>query len=158
MHFILLFYFISLGPHLWHMEVPRLGIKSKLQLPAYSIATATPDLSCIFNLHHSSQQCQILNSPVKSRDWTHVLTDNSRVCYYYYCGWATVGTPILHFNKDLLEKVYKTQRYKARSFRLGAEFEFSSETTHIWILASPFIKRETSGKKLTHSKSQFSVL
>ena len=35
------FYF--LGPHLWHMEVPRLGIELELQLPAY--ATAMPDLS-----------------------------------------------------------------------------------------------------------------
>ena len=34
-----------LGPHPWHMEVPRLGAESELQLPAYTIATATPDLS-----------------------------------------------------------------------------------------------------------------
>ena len=34
-----------LGSHLWHMEVPRLGVKSELQLPAYTTATATPDLS-----------------------------------------------------------------------------------------------------------------
>ena len=44
------------------MEVPRLGIKLELQLPAYTTATATWDLSCIYDLHHSSQQCQILNS------------------------------------------------------------------------------------------------
>ena len=41
------FPFVYLGPHQWHMEVPRLGIKSELQLPAYTIATAMPDLSCI---------------------------------------------------------------------------------------------------------------
>ena len=35
------------------MEVPRLGVESELQLPAYTIATATPDLSHVFDLHHS---------------------------------------------------------------------------------------------------------
>ena len=25
-----------LGPHVWHMEVPRLGAESELQLPAYT--------------------------------------------------------------------------------------------------------------------------
>ena len=50
---------VFLGLHPWHMEVPRLGIKSELQLPAYTIATATPDLSHICDLHHSSQQCKI---------------------------------------------------------------------------------------------------
>ena len=43
------------------MEVPRLGVKSELQLPAYTTATATPDLSSVCNLHHSSWQSQILN-------------------------------------------------------------------------------------------------
>ena len=32
-----------LGLHLRHTEVPRLGVKSELQLPAYTTATATPD-------------------------------------------------------------------------------------------------------------------
>ena len=35
------FFFDFLGPYLWHMEVPRLGVKSDLQLPAYTTATAT---------------------------------------------------------------------------------------------------------------------
>jgi len=45
--FFLLFCF--LGLYLWHMEVPRLGVKSELQLPAYAAATAMPqpDLSCV---------------------------------------------------------------------------------------------------------------
>ena len=29
-------FFVFLGPHLQHMEVPKLGVKSELQLPAYS--------------------------------------------------------------------------------------------------------------------------
>ena len=43
------------------MEVPRLRVKSELQLPAYITATATWDLSHVYDLHHSSQQRQILN-------------------------------------------------------------------------------------------------
>ena len=34
-----------LGPHLWHVEVPRLGFESELQLLAYAMATAMQDLS-----------------------------------------------------------------------------------------------------------------
>ena len=49
------FFFFFLGPHLWHMEVSRLGVESELQLLAYAPATATPDPSCVCNLHHSSQ-------------------------------------------------------------------------------------------------------
>ena len=37
------FFFLSsvfLGPHLWYMEVPRLGVELELQLLAYTTATA----------------------------------------------------------------------------------------------------------------------
>ena len=53
--------FVLLGPHLQHMEVPRLEIESELQLLAYTTATATPDLSHVYDLHGSSQQCRIFN-------------------------------------------------------------------------------------------------
>ena len=43
------------------MEVPRLRVELKLQLMAYTTATAMPDLSHICNLHHSSRQHWILN-------------------------------------------------------------------------------------------------
>ena len=69
------------------MEVPRLGGESDLQLPAY--ATAMRDLSCIWDLHRSSQQCQILNTLSEARDWILFLMDTSWVCY---C-WATMETP-----------------------------------------------------------------
>ena len=36
-----------LGPRLQHMEVPRLGVKSGLQLPVYATATAMLDPTCI---------------------------------------------------------------------------------------------------------------
>ena len=35
------FFFFLNGPYLWHMEVPRLGVESELQLLAYTTATAT---------------------------------------------------------------------------------------------------------------------
>ena len=34
-------FFVFLGPYLWHMEVPRLGVKSELQLLAYTTVTAS---------------------------------------------------------------------------------------------------------------------
>ena len=47
--------FAYLDLHLWHMEVPRLGVESELLMSAYATAIATPDLSHIYDLHHSSQ-------------------------------------------------------------------------------------------------------
>ena len=44
-----------------HMEIPRLGIKSELQPLAYTTAKAMPDPSCVYDLHHSSWQHQVLN-------------------------------------------------------------------------------------------------
>ena len=41
-----------LGLHVWHMEVPRLGVELELQLPAYTTATETWDPSRICDLHH----------------------------------------------------------------------------------------------------------
>ena len=77
---------VCLGLHLRHMEVPRLEVKSELQLPAYT--TAMWDPSHICDLHHSSWQHGIPNPLSEARDRTHVLMDTSRV---RFC-WATVGT------------------------------------------------------------------
>ena len=61
------------------MEVPRLGTESELQLPTYTTATATPDLSRVCDLHCSSWQCQILNPLSKARDGTCILMGTSQV-------------------------------------------------------------------------------
>ena len=71
------FFFVFLGPHLQHTKVPKLGVPSELWPPAYTTATATPDLSHIGDLHHSSQQHWILNPLREARDQT--LMDASRV-------------------------------------------------------------------------------
>ena len=69
----LYFFFCFLGLHLWHMEVPRLGVHLELQLLAYTTATATLDPSHVYNLHHSSWQRQILNPLSEARDQTRNL-------------------------------------------------------------------------------------
>ena len=75
------------------MEVPRLGVESELQLPAYATATETQDPSPICDLHHSSQQRQILNPLSEARDQTHNLMVASWI--RFLC--ATMGTPMEFF-------------------------------------------------------------
>ena len=74
-----IYVFIYLGLHLWHMEVPRLGVESELQPLDYTTATAMPDPSHLWNLRHSSRQSWILNPPSKARDWTCVGVDPRQV-------------------------------------------------------------------------------
>ena len=71
-----------------HMEVPRLGVESKLQLLAYTTATAMPDLSLICDLHHSSQHRRILNPLSEARDQSYVLMGTSWV--HFHC--TAMGT------------------------------------------------------------------
>ena len=87
------FLFCFPGPHLWHMEVLGLGVKSELQLPAYTTARSMRDLSHICDLLHSSQQGQIPNPLSKARDRTCILMDTSRICFH----WASMGTPRCSF-------------------------------------------------------------
>ena len=47
--FFFFLFFLELDP--WQIEVPRLGVKSELQLWAYTTATATQDPTCICDLH-----------------------------------------------------------------------------------------------------------
>ena len=69
------FFFFFLGPYLLHMEVARLGVKSELQLPAYTTATATPDA-----LTH----------------WARpgIKCTSSWILVGFLTRWATMGTPI----------------------------------------------------------------
>ena len=57
------------------MEVPRLGIESELQLPAYTTATAMQDPIPACDLHHSSQQHWTFNPLSEARDGTRILMD-----------------------------------------------------------------------------------
>ena len=76
------------GLYPWLMEVPRLGVKSELQLPAYTTAIATWDLSHVCNILHSSGQRQIPDSLSKARDPAFIFMDVSLV--RFCC--ATIGT------------------------------------------------------------------
>ena len=68
---------------------PRLGVTSELQMPSY--ATAMPDPSHVFDLHHGSQQCWKLNPVSGARDWACILIDTRWVWFW----WATTRTPLL---------------------------------------------------------------
>ena len=83
------FFFFFLGLHLWHMEVPRLGVESELQLTAYTTATAMPDLSCIWKLHHRSWQLDSLTHWV--RPWFEPIS--SWILVRFLTRWATMETP-----------------------------------------------------------------
>ena len=72
---VVVFVFSSLRPHLQHVEVPRRGVKLELQLQAYTTATATLDLSHIYDLCLSLQQHWILNLLSEARDLTCFFTD-----------------------------------------------------------------------------------
>ena len=97
------FFFFFLGLLLQHMQVPKLGIKSELQLLAYARATAMQDWSHICNLNHSSQQCCITGLLSETRDITHILTDTSQI--HFHC--TTMATPGICLSLfDLLHLVW----------------------------------------------------
>ena len=73
----------------WHMDVPGLGVKSELQLPACATATAAPDPSHVCDLHPSSWQCRFLNPLSEARDRTHILMDTGQT--HFHCD--PTGTP-----------------------------------------------------------------
>ena len=50
---------------MWHMKVPRLGVESKLQLPAYVTATATQDLSTSVTCTTAHGNARYLNHRVR---------------------------------------------------------------------------------------------
>ena len=83
------FVFCSLGLHLQHMEVSRLGGESKLQLPNYTTGTAVQDPSLICNPQHSSWQSQIPDPLSQARNQTQILMDTSWI--RFHC--ATTATP-----------------------------------------------------------------
>ena len=63
------------------MEAPRLGAESKLEVPAYTTATAMRDPSLVCDLHLSLWQRWILNPLSEASDGTHILMDTSQDCY-----------------------------------------------------------------------------
>ena len=112
--FLLSFLFLSFPPslpyfllsflsllHPQHMEVPRLGGKSELQLPVYTTVTGIQELSHIYNLHCSLQPCQILNPLSEARDQTCILIHGHYV--RFLTRWAKTGTPRSCFLKAMTQ-------------------------------------------------------
>ena len=52
--FIYLFIFVFLGQHPQPMEVPKLGVELKLQLPACTTATPDPTVSATYTTAHGN--------------------------------------------------------------------------------------------------------
>ena len=96
LQYFYLFIYCFLGLYPWHMDVPGLGVESEVQLPAYTTAIATWDLSHVCDLQHSSRQHWFLNPLCKTRDRTRTLMDPSQIPYR----WATTGTPRFSILKD----------------------------------------------------------
>ena len=71
------FFFFFLGLHPRHMQVPRPGVESELQLLACAVATVTKDPSLICDLHGSSFQHWILNPSSKARNQARFLMDTA---------------------------------------------------------------------------------
>ena len=104
--FVCLFLFLFfLGLHLQHMEVPRLGVEAKMQLMAYTTATATPDLSLICDLHQRSWQSWILNPLSEAGDQTCV-------------SWILLRFISAEPRWELLCSIFKTSLNKHFSFSL----------------------------------------
>ena len=72
-------FFFFLGPHPWHVEVPRIAVNRAVAAGLHHSRIATLDRSHGCDLHHSSWQCWILDPLSEARDQTRVLTDTSWV-------------------------------------------------------------------------------
>ena len=95
--FFIFTHVFSLGPDLWHMEVPRLGVKLELRMLVYTTAIATQDPS-----HNDGLQCslgwhQILNPLSEARDWSHILMHTSQVCFLLSHNGNSYFHPIFNF-------------------------------------------------------------
>ena len=78
--FIYLF-IVFLQPRPRHMEVPRLGVESELQLPASATAIAVLDPSRVCDLHHSSQLTATPDPWPTKRGQGWNLKVPSRICF-----------------------------------------------------------------------------
>ena len=81
--------FVCLFVCLFRATPVAYGSSQARDLLVYTRATAMPDPSRIWDLHHSSWQCWILNSLSKARDGTRNLMVPSQI--HFRC--PTTGTP-----------------------------------------------------------------
>ena len=97
------FVFFFLGLHLRHIEVPRLGVKSELQLMAYITATVGS-----------------FNPLIQARDGTRILMHTSQVCYHR----ATMGTPSQQVFNACIMDTYTWEYIVMSNSKWGLEPDF----------------------------------
>ena len=76
-YYIYIYFFSFLRLNVWHMDVPSLGVKSELQLRAYTHSNAGSKPVC--DPHYSSWQHQVPNPLIEARDQTHILMGASQI-------------------------------------------------------------------------------
>ena len=103
-HFLLLLLFF-LWMYLWHIDVPRPGVKLELHLLAYTTAIATPDPSCLCDLSHSSWQHQSLNPLSEARARTLIHMDTNQF-----------HNPLSHNGNSLTFLIFIDHFHKCRFF------------------------------------------
>ena len=137
------------------MEVPRLGVKSELQLLAYATPTATQDPRCICDLHHSSWQCQILNPLREARDRTHILVDSGWVKLLSHDGNS------LPFNLEEGEGKFspvlchsEPEAWREKVTKASARHNVGSEQDAAGASGAPTVEREVGGRCALYSKPQ----
>ena len=84
--------FFFLGPHTWHMEIPKLGVELKLQLrpkpqPRQHWIWAA-SVTCAAACSHSGSLTHWVRPGIKPYPHGHYVGFLTR--------WATMGTPLLH--------------------------------------------------------------
>ena len=97
------------------MGVPRLGVESELQMPAYATATAKWDPSHICDPHHSSQQHQIPDLLSQGRDSNRLLRDT--------VGFVSTAPQWKPSKKFLHEILYFTEKEQTKKIGGGKTYK-----------------------------------
>ena len=79
--YIFCLFFFFLGPHLWHMAVPRLRVESELAAGLHHSYSHTKS-EHVCDLHQSSWEGWILNPLSQARDRTCLFMDISRIRFH----------------------------------------------------------------------------
>ena len=116
-HFFCFFFFCFFVLYLGHMRVPRLGVNLELQLLAYTTATATRDLSQLWDLYHSSWLHRTLNPLSESS----IESASSWILVRFISTAPQWQLPISLNNKALFNKALFCQRYKIERLYLSVE-------------------------------------
>ena len=107
--FLFFVFFLFMATPVQHMEAPRLGVESELQLQAIATATATPDRSCTCNLPCSVQQCQILNPLSKAPE------SSRTVCWILNLLSHNRNSLVIDFNAKVQRRKYETYQLRDSS-------------------------------------------